>query len=187
MPLAWEVIMIKIVLFVTLIGWVANTQSAEQPNKMMNHAMPMNHEVPMGNSMEGMEHDHQPALIPEHSLVPQIELQLHRDDMSGFNLHLKLVNFNVGPPEFEKEIGKIVEGHAHLYINGEKIQRIYGRYIHLPQELFKEGVNMVMVSLNAHNHNVWTYGDKQILASTAIMRDAEKFQITQFSSSPIVY
>ncbi|NVJ49398.1 MAG: hypothetical protein HWE11_03360 [Gammaproteobacteria bacterium] len=149
----------------------------EKPKMMMDHSM--------HGSMAGMVHDHQPIAIPETSLVPQIALTLHRDNMDGYNLHIKLNNFNIAPPEFQADVGKVIDGHAHLYINGEKIQRVYGRYLHLPNRLFKPGVNMIMVSLNAHNHDVWTFDNKQVLASVAINQSSEKLVLTQFSSSPI--
>ena len=176
--------MSKIIRFIGLFSWALCAHSAEQ-SMPMNHKMPVSHNMPKGHNMAGMVHDHQPVAVPEGAAVPQLEIRLFRDEMSGFNLHLKLANFNIAPPEFEKTLGRIMEGHAHLYINGKKTQRIYGRYVHLQQEMFKEGINMVMVSLNAHNHDVWTYNDQQILASIAIQRDKEKFQLVDFASSPL--
>lgn len=137
-----------------------------------------------GMDHSGMVHDHMPREIPANAAIPAISLQLYRDAKDGFNLHLQLANFNIAAPEFDKPIGQLLSGHAHLYINGEKIQRLYGRYNHLPSNLFKPGVNVVMVSLNAHNHDVWTYNAQQIMASIAIKPALDNFAIAQFSSSP---
>ncbi len=139
----------------------------------------------MNGSMAGMVHDHQSVPVPDKAAIPKLEVQLFRDIKSGFNLHLKIMNFNIEPPEFESVEDNLLSGHAHLYINGEKIQRIYGRYVHLPEKLFRPGVNMIMVSLNAHNHDVWTKDNKQILASVAIQKDAEQFELTRFASFPL--
>ena len=102
----------------------------------------------------GMEdHSHAPIEIPANYPVPKLGINLFIDDKSGFNLHLQLADFELEAPEFaaDKPIS-YVQGHAHLFINGQKIQPIYGKYLHLPAKLFKKGINQVMVTLNNHDH-----------------------------------
>lgn len=42
------------------------------------------------------------------------------------------------------------EGHAHVYVNGAKIGRLYGPWLHLPN--LPKGEVTVEVTLNANDH-----------------------------------
>ena len=78
-----------------------------------------------------------------------------------------------------------VAGHAHLYINGIKIQRIYGHNVHLPNKLFKAGINNISVTLNNHGHLYWTADDKKILATLYINEAQTPFISYEFASFPV--
>ena len=52
------------------------------------------------------------------------------------------------------------EGHAHIYVNGEKINRIYGNWYHI-QELPK-GQNMVTVKLSTNDHGEIVFDGESI-------------------------
>lgn len=136
------------------------------------------------NTMPGMVHDYAPIQVPDNVPLPQLALSFHRDAMSGVNLHLELRNFALGPPERQEQPG-LLNGHAHLYINGKKIQRVYGPDLHLPAELFQPGINLVLVSLNAHSHAVWQTGNKQLMASSFIDLGKEPLVLHSFSSVPL--
>lgn len=144
----------------------ANQKLGKQMLKMQNHHQ--------------MSHDHIPVEIPVNRIVPQLELALYSDTMDGLNLQLLLRYFHMEPPEFDKAITHVVRGHAHLYINGKKIQRLYGYFTHLPASLFKSGANLVMVSLNSHDHKAWSFNNKPIFASMVInvSDDNEHLQFT---------
>jgi hypothetical protein len=104
---------------------------------------------------------------------------LKKDLISGYNLQLKTQHYFLTPPPsgvdmtelmtvtINNELG-VIEGHAHLYVNGEKIQRIYGKNVHLPQTLFKQGTNSISVTLNNHGHMYWTIDDKKIVSTLYI-------------------
>ena len=141
---------------------------------------------------EMMDHAHIPIPIPNGVNQPKISLQIVKDTMSGYNLHIKLKHYAMMPPPADLTSMKalmsasistqdnVAEGHAHLYVNGEKIQRIYGPDIHLPDVLFKAGVNMITVTLNNHGHMFWTYDGKQLLATVYINSQADPFMTYQF-------
>jgi len=106
-------------------------------------------------------HHHQTQQVPENALPPEISLQVVKDAMSGFNLTLLLKNYQLMLPAADLAQTTVVDnaslsGHAHLYVNGEKIQRIYGRFIHVPKTLLKAGENTIRVTLNNHNHANWS-------------------------------
>jgi len=149
-------------------------------------------------NMKGMVHDHKPISIPEGAAAPKINIAIFQDKKDGFNLHISVADFELEPPEFESTFitspaqstmarteKLIVDGHAHLYVNGKKISRVYGNYVHLPSGLFNPGINMIMVSLNAHSHDVWTLNNNQIMATLIINPKLKKLVLQGFSSSPI--
>ncbi|MCE9687995.1 hypothetical protein LZP73_17610 [Shewanella sp. AS16] len=160
----------------------ADAQQAMAVSETAGSVMP-GHQM-AGPEMASMVHDYGPIQVPDDSPLPELALVLHRDAMSGINLHLALRHYALGPPE-QAAVGKMLNGHAHLYVNGKKIQRLYGPDVHLPAELFKPGVNLVLVSLNAHSHAVWQDGDKQLLASSFINPEADKLVLHSFSSAPL--
>lgn len=87
--------------------------------------------------------------------VPTVSIELH-PDASGYNLHLAANNFRFTPENVNRE-NVPNEGHAHLYINGEKIARLYSEWHHLPRAMFRQGLNRVRVLLNANDHSAWGF------------------------------
>ena len=116
---------------------------------------------------------------------------LRRGLLKNFSINDNVHKFAYKRPIFTKtelntqKVNFIVDGHAHLYVNGKKISRVYGRYVHLPSTLFNPGINMIMVSLNAHSHDVWTLSENQIMSTLIINPKSEKLVLQGFSSSPI--
>lgn len=161
---------------------------ASQVQAQMNHTAMLGGAISStstpSENMTGMVHDYQPVQVPSDVPLPQLALQLHRDAMEGINLHLTLQNFVLGPPENTTQAG-VLNGHAHLYVNGQKVQRIYGQHTHLPNALFRPGVNLITVSLNNHSHAVWQQGKKQLVASSYVNLEKESLVIHSFSSSPL--
>jgi hypothetical protein len=116
--------------------------------------------------------------------------------MSGYNLTLKLQQYNLTPPPKALSMDDLmsvsfnaksnfIEGHAHLYINGIKIQRIYGENVHLPQKLFKTGINTISITLNNHGHMYWVADNKKIIATLFINQDNTPFVTYKFESFPV--
>lgn len=143
-----------------------------------------------------MDHSHIPIEVPEAVPVPRLSLEVSRDWMTGLNLQLRTENYRFTAPPNGLSMGElmspsldhdagVLEGHAHLYINGEKIQRIYGPDIHLPETLFVEGINQITVSINNHGHMYWTQGTRQILASVFLDLSKDDLIIHTFESFPI--
>lgn len=122
--------------------------------------------------------------IPAGNPVPKIALHFYRDAVSGLNLYIHLVDFQMGPPELDMK-GRRPRGHGHLYINGNKVRRVYGPHQHLPEGLFKSGVNLVMVSLNRHDQRPWRRDGVQIQASCFLDLDTRELVLHSLSSSPL--
>lgn len=147
------------------------------------------------NSSIQMDHSHTPVAVPAIAPIPQLSTVLTRDVMSGFNLQILTANYEMSPPPFDvpmedlmvpqiNEASGFLQGHAHLYINGEKIQRVYGNYIHIPASYFKTGMNQLNITINNHAHMFWTTDEKQIISSLFINTESKKVVTYQFDSFP---
>ena len=94
-------------------------------------------------------HSHEKLEVsPE--MAPTIEISVHEDSKSGYNLEIDTTNFEfVSTHNFEDNQLDVFRGHAHLYINGEKISRLYSSSYYLGE---LEGHNEITVTLNTNDH-----------------------------------
>lgn len=130
-------------------------------------------------------HQHRPVEMPAELPVPSLTLALFPDAMSGYNLHIAAQRFTLGPPQFANDTAPHwLSGHGHLYVNGEKKQRVYGIDLHLPGTWFKPGLNQISVTLNDHEHNVWTYQGNEMVATLFINTQREQVVVHHFTSIP---
>ena len=142
---------------------------------------------PHKNHAHHSHHHHQAIQVPANMASPKLSVQLYKDESSGFNLDIQLENFVLESPHLEgKKQHKFLSGHAHLYINGKKIGRLYGSMHHLPGKLFKQGANEIEVSLNSHDHRAWSLGENAIAAKITINTEEKEFLVSSKSSSPLV-
>ena len=87
--------------------------------------------------------------IEEGREPPRLAIAIHKDSLKGWNLELITENFIFTPEA--AGLGPVSgEGHAHLFINGKKIARIYHNWHHLPN--LPAGSHEITVTLNANNH-----------------------------------
>ncbi|WP_430461487.1 hypothetical protein ACQUQU_01550 [Thalassolituus sp. LLYu03] len=133
----------------------------------------------------GMQHGSSAHEMPADLPVPQLALTLTADSMSGINLHMTLRDFALQPPGTEPVQG-VLSGHAHLYVNGKKIQRLYGPDVHIPAETLNPGVNLVLVSLNDDMHATYTHEGRELMSSVFIRPQAQQLTVVHtYNSSPL--
>ena len=144
-----------------------------------------------------MDHSHIPVEVPAEVATPSLSLSVSRDWMAGLNLELHVADYELRPPPSGLDMAALMqpsintetglaEGHAHLYINGLKVQRIYGPNVHLPEALFKPGLNQINVSINNHGHMYWTADGRQIMATLFINLDNDELITHRFESYPVM-
>ena len=109
------------------------------------HANPAHH---AGKDHGAGHADHTPVDLPSGADAPTLSAVLLKDAKSGWNLHIQTTNFRFTPEDVN---GANVpgEGHAHVYVDGRKIARHYGPWLHI--ETLPEGAT-VIVELNANDH-----------------------------------
>lgn len=116
-------------------------------------------------------HDHNHHGVQETSgygANPTIKLEVFKDTASGWNLHLICENFTFTPENINKMIDK-PEGHAHVYVDGKKVSRIYGPWFHLTG--LTPGAHTVRVSLNANDHKEFVINGKPIDDTVEVIVD----------------
>ena len=107
---------------------------------------------------KGMEHG--TIDISKDRIIPKIiDFKVLKDPMSGWNVYVQVSNFRFAP-ENASQPHRQGEGHAHLYINGNKIARLYSNWFHIP-ELIKDK-NEIKVTLNSNDHQTLTIGKQAI-------------------------
>ncbi|MFC6689460.1 hypothetical protein [Jhaorihella thermophila] len=95
-------------------------------------------------------HDHSRVTdLPAGPDAPSVGLTATPDPVSGWNLKVTVENFRFAP-EHASAPAQPGEGHAHLYVNGEKVARLYGPWFHLSGA---QPGDKVTVTLNGNDHS----------------------------------
>ena len=99
------------------------------------------------------------------SSIPSVELTIEKDGHSGWNVFLATENFEFAPEDCGDE-HMMGYGHAHLYLNEQKIARLYSPWYHVGD--LAPGTYEFKVSLNANNHGLYTYNGQAISALATV-------------------
>lgn len=110
-------------------------------------------------SHSNSDHHHETITISEGQPVPVVDLVVYEDSLKGWNLEIKLNNFEFAP-EMVNGDNEPNKGHAHLYVNGEKVTRIYGNWYYL--STLPLGKNEIKVALNTNGHQSLMYQGKLV-------------------------
>ena len=94
-----------------------------------------------------------------------VAVQTSVDSVSGLNVQIITEGFNFAP---ENVNGAHVpgEGHAHIYVDGEKITRVYTPWHYLGD--IAPGEHEIRVTLNANSHEEYTYGGSKVQATNVV-------------------
>ena len=113
----------------------------------------------------GTGQEHSVLLEVDAAGAPEIQLELYPLAAGGWYLRLKTDNFVFAPDKIDSAAVQN-EGHAHWYIDGEKIGRLFGQWHYL--EALPEGAAELTVTLNANDHRVFAVGGQAIAASITL-------------------
>ena len=119
------------------------------------------------------KHHHKQVEIPATQEAPKVDLIVHKDTMKGWNLEIKVDNFKFAPERINTN-SALNEGHAHLFINGKKITRLYSSWYYLNN--LEPGNNEISITLNTNKHEDLAIGGKVIKDTEFIQVTAEKPQ-----------
>ncbi len=153
MPGAIATLCTSTILLVSSASWAEGTNPA--PCDPMHHGTPSGAKPMHHGSLE----------IPAGQPVPTVTLKVYPDAMDGVNVEVQVTNFQFAPARVNTP-SLTTEGHAHIYVDGKKVARLYGTWFHLPN--LKPGQHKITVSLNGNGHEQLTYQGKPIAATQVI-------------------
>lgn len=111
---------------------------------------------------EGMEHHNHDGMVEvSPDSAPSLSVELIEDPMSGWNLHVLTEAFQF-TPENAGAAHVMNEGHAHVYVDGVKIARLYGDWMHIA--VLPDAAE-VSVTLNTNDHQAYSVDGKAISAA----------------------
>jgi len=90
-------------------------------------------------------------------VAPQAALEIQKDPTGGFNVRVVTTNF-VWRPEQASKKHVAGEGHAHVYLDGRKIMRIYNEWFHLNTFQFstRSGEQLLSIEFVGNDHAPYT-------------------------------
>lgn len=104
-------------------------------------------------------HSHGSVAVPVGAPLPTVKLEVERDRKSGWNVRLITKNFRFAPEDLD-QTNQVDSGHAHLFLNGQKVARLYGPWYHLAD--LPAGKQTLMVELTSNQHNLITVNGKPV-------------------------
>lgn len=115
-----------------------------------------------------VDHSQHPLIeVPDGHPVPKMLVRIVPDRMDGFNVFLETRDFLFTPQHAGSEAVPN-QGHAHLYINGRKVARMYSPWHHLPAASLREGINRLEVEFSSNDHSVWSVAGQPVGADMLI-------------------
>jgi hypothetical protein len=134
-------------------------------------------------------HQHSAKEIDYNTPIPKVYLNAFKDALDGINVQIMTEDYVLNAPLDEDmcnqpTVNSVLQGHAHLFVNGIKRQRVYGKLIHVPKSWLRDGINQIAVSLNSHRHENWVVNGQTIVSSLFVDIEQEPLIIHSFSSRP---
>lgn len=110
-------------------------------------------------------HGHGDADPFESANPPALSISIAEDPKSGWNLFADAGDFTFAP---ENAGGAAAEGegHMHLYIDGERVTRLYGSWWHISG--LEAGDHDVMVEVSNNDHTVYADDGQSVMAMTTL-------------------
>lgn len=96
----------------------------------------------------------------------EVNVGAAEDSMGGYNVSISTENFTFTP---NNAGGKNVEnqGHAHIYVDGKKVGRVYGDWYYLPA--LEEGEHTITVALTNNDHTPVVVDGQEVEASIDVI------------------
>ncbi len=113
----------------------------------------------------GMDHGSMEHGLAEVARPAAVSINARADDHGGVHVGLATEGWRWAPEEVNLENSPNA-GHAHIYVDGVKMSRVYGPYHYLPD--LEPGQRNVRVNLNDNQHSVMTWQGEPLEASVTV-------------------
>ncbi len=114
---------------------------------------------------EGHDHGHGAELF-ESASPPTVDLEVTKDPKSGWNVHAIMSDDFTFAPESINGEAVDGEGHLHLYVDGQKVGRLYGPWTHLSG--LTPGTHVIEVEVSANDHRAYGVDGEPLRAQASI-------------------
>ncbi len=94
-----------------------------------------------------------------------VRVKASKDRMMGWNLQVRTRAFRWAPGR-ASSAHRAGEGHAHLFVDGKKVTRLYGPWFFLGE--LSPGRHKVKVTLNGNDHSDYVRAGKPIAATAVV-------------------
>ncbi len=94
-----------------------------------------------------------------------VRVKVSKDRMMGWNLQVRTRAFRWAPGH-ASSAHRTGEGHAHLFVDGKKVTRLYGPWFFLGE--LSPGRHKVKVTLNGNDHGDYVRAGKPIAAAVVV-------------------
>lgn len=122
-----------------------------------------------GDPATAAPHNHDDLLsLPTGDDAPTLKVAVVKDPVSGWNLQLMTSNFRFAP-DHASQAHVAGEGHAHVYVNGDKLARLYSPWMHIAS--LPDGTAHIEVTLNANDHRALAIDGTPIRAMVMVESD----------------
>jgi len=101
---------------------------------------------------------------------PTLEVFITPDTKMGWNIELVTTNFRFAPERVNTDFVP-GEGHAHIYVNGVRLTRLYGPWYYLKE--LPAGENLITVSLSGNDHSELYAAGEKVEVSQLIQVDEQ--------------
>jgi hypothetical protein len=113
-------------------------------------------------------HHYKKIEIQDPAKVPEIVIDAQRDSSTGWNIHVRTTHF-VFTPENAGKDHVAGQGHAHMYVDGKKVARLYSPWFHLPA--LSPGKHVIKVTLNANSHEEYAFKGELVSEQIEIVQN----------------
>ena len=103
--------------------------------------------------------------VDDWAAKPTLHTEIYADPVGGWNLNVKTSNFTFDAAAAGRDNVE-GNGHAHVYVNGMKLGRIYGDWHHIAS--LPKGQHEISVSLYANDHRGLALGGAKITSTTKV-------------------
>jgi hypothetical protein len=119
--------------------------------------------------------------------APKVNLEVQKDPTGGFNVHVVTSNF-VWRPEMASMQHVLGEGHAHVYLDGRKIMRIYNEWFHLNTYQFstKPGEQLLSIEFVGNDHAPYTIQGLPVGAEQLVNVPSDEIQPTSGEGNQVL-
>ena len=120
--------------------------------------------------------------------APKVTLEIEKDPTGGFNVHVLTSNF-VWRPEMASMKHVAGEGHAHVYLDGRKIMRIYNEWFHLNTYQFstRPGEQLLSIEFVGNDHAPYTIQGLPVGAEQLVDVPIDEIQPTSSDNNTLIY